>query len=127
MDDELTINTDFAELVDDDGQLSTVLLTQDTIDQRRLAGAEKAGNDGRGNAGIGFRHDCGLRWGAEIAGIRLPPRSPSRSLRYFAIAGTRLAGSPPGVGTTVLVMAAMPCSIMTLRLGGGNLSPRSSS
>jgi hypothetical protein len=37
------------------------------------------------------------------------------------------AGVPPGVGTTVLVIAAIPCSRITFRFGGGSLSPLNSS
>ena len=41
VDHQLAIDTDLAELVDDNGQFPAMLLTQDTIDKRRLARPRK--------------------------------------------------------------------------------------
>ncbi len=49
-DDELLIDADLAELVLDDGDALAVLLGEDVVEQRGLAGAEEAGEDGDGDA-----------------------------------------------------------------------------
>ena len=48
-DDEVVVDADLAEFVDDDGVFPPVRLAQDAIEQRRLAGAEIAGEHGDGN------------------------------------------------------------------------------
>ncbi len=48
LDDEIVVDADLAELVDDDGVLLAVVLGEDTVQQRRLAGAEVAGENGDG-------------------------------------------------------------------------------
>ena len=48
-DDELVVDADLAEFVDDDRVALAVRLAQDPVEQRRLAGAEIAGEDGDGN------------------------------------------------------------------------------
>ena len=54
-DDELVVDADLAELVDDDGVALAVRLRQDAVEQRRLAGAEIAGQHGDGGlVGSGF-------------------------------------------------------------------------
>src|SRR5262245_4179216 len=51
---EVVVDADLSELVDDHGVLSAVLLGQDAVEQRRLAGAEIAGQHGDGNL-VGHR------------------------------------------------------------------------
>ena len=46
----LAIDADIAELVDDDGEPPPVGVLEHMTDQRRLAGAEEAGDDGAGDA-----------------------------------------------------------------------------
>ena len=46
---QLVVDADLAELILDHRQLPPVLLGQDAVEQRRLAGAEEAGEDGDGN------------------------------------------------------------------------------
>ena len=55
---DLAVDADVAELVDDEGEAAAVGVLQEVADQRRLAGAEKAGDDGAGNLGHvrGKRH-----------------------------------------------------------------------
>ena len=48
-DDEIVVDADLAELVDDDRVAAAVLFGEDAVQQRRLAGAEIAGDDGDGN------------------------------------------------------------------------------
>ena len=48
---DLAVDADVAELVDDDGEPPAAGVFQEVADQRRLAGAEEAGDDGAGNAG----------------------------------------------------------------------------
>ena len=48
---DLAVDADVAELVDDDGEPAALRIRQDMADQRRLAGAEEAGDDGAGHAG----------------------------------------------------------------------------
>ncbi len=57
-DDEFVVDADFAELVDDDRVALAVRLAEDAVQERRLAGAEIAGEDGHGNFfGLAsFRH-----------------------------------------------------------------------
>ena len=66
LDDEVVVDADLAELVDDDRVLLAVVLGEDAVEQRRLAGAEVAGEHGDGDLGFGFglglRHE-GLRKG----------------------------------------------------------------
>ena len=55
-DDQLVVDADLAELVDDDRVALPVILRQDAVEQRRLAGAEIAGQDGHRDLGLGFAH-----------------------------------------------------------------------
>ncbi len=55
-DDQLLIDADLAELVLDDGDALAVLLGEDVVEQRGLAGAEEAGEDGDGNTLILASH-----------------------------------------------------------------------
>ncbi len=48
-DDELVVDADLAEFVDDHGVALAVLLGEDAVEQRRLAGAEIAGEHGDGD------------------------------------------------------------------------------
>ncbi len=48
---DLAVDADVAELVDDDGEPAALRIRQHVADQRRLSGAEKAGDDGAGHAG----------------------------------------------------------------------------
>ena len=47
---DFAVDADIAELVDDDGEAAALRVGDDVADQRRLAGAEKAGDDGAGDA-----------------------------------------------------------------------------
>src|SRR5690606_34009751 len=51
---DLAVDSDIAELVDDDRKAASVRLFEQVADQRCLAGAEKAGHDGTGHAIDGF-------------------------------------------------------------------------
>src|SRR5215472_2218618 len=53
-DDEVVVDADLAEFVDDDGVLLPVRLRQNAVEQRRLAGAEIAGEHGDGDL-VGHR------------------------------------------------------------------------
>jgi hypothetical protein len=57
------IDSDLAELVDDDGGVGPLGLREQFADQRRLAGAEKAGND------------CDRQAGAARAALSPPERA----------------------------------------------------
>ena len=59
-DDEIIVDADLAELVDDDRVAAAVLFGEYAVQQRRLAGAEIAGDDGDGN----------------FVGQSVPPRTP---------------------------------------------------
>ena len=50
--DQLVIQTDFAEFIDDDGRAGEGRVAQNAGDQRGLATAEKAGDDGDRNCGL---------------------------------------------------------------------------
>ncbi len=58
---DLAVDADIAELVDDDGEPLALGVLEQVADQRRLAGAEEAGDDGAGNAGEGSGHAISLR------------------------------------------------------------------
>ena len=47
---DLAVDADIAELVDDDGKTAALRVGQHVADERRLTGAEKAGDDGAGHA-----------------------------------------------------------------------------
>ena len=49
-DDEVVVDADLAEFVDDDGVFLAVIFRQDAVQQRRLSGAEIAGQHGHGNS-----------------------------------------------------------------------------
>ena len=53
LDDEVVVDADLAELVDDDRVLLAVVLGEDAVEERRLAGAEVAGEHGDGDLGVG--------------------------------------------------------------------------
>ena len=59
-DDQVVVDADLAELVDDDGVFLAVRLRQDAVEQRRLAGAEIAGQHRDGD----FVGHVPLRWGS---------------------------------------------------------------
>ena len=71
LDDELVVDADLAELVLDDGDLAAVLLGEDAVQQRRLAGAEEAGEHGDGNAVVD-----GHMMEAGVGRIELGERTP---------------------------------------------------
>jgi len=48
-DDKIIVDADLPELVDDDGELPAVILGEDAVQERRLAGAEIAGQHGHGD------------------------------------------------------------------------------
>ena len=52
-DDQLAVDAEFAELVDDDGGAQSVLVGEDVLHQRGFSAAEKAGDDGHGQARLG--------------------------------------------------------------------------
>jgi hypothetical protein len=54
-DDEVVVDADLAELVDDDGVALAVVLREDAVEQRGLAGAEIAGEHGDGDLGCTHR------------------------------------------------------------------------
>src|SRR5260221_447419 len=58
-DDEIDVDVNLAELVDDDSVLLPVRLRQEAVEQRRLAGAEIAGEHGDGDL-IGHSHELRL-------------------------------------------------------------------
>ncbi len=58
---DFAVDADVAEFVDDDGETLALGVFEDMADQRRLAGAEEAGDDGAGNAGQGSGHAISLR------------------------------------------------------------------
>ena len=59
-DDEITVDADLAEFVDDNGVSAAVGAGENTVQQRGLAGAEVAGEDGDGNLfGCGHGADIG--------------------------------------------------------------------
>src|SRR6185312_16932516 len=49
--DEIAVDADVAEFVDDERKAPAARVRQEMADQRRLAGAEKAGDDGDGRLG----------------------------------------------------------------------------
>jgi hypothetical protein len=55
LDDQVVVDADLAEFVDDDGIALAVALGENAVEQRRLAGAEIAGEHGDGN---GFWKGC---------------------------------------------------------------------
>ena len=55
-DDQVVVDADLAELVDDHGVFLAVRLGQDAVEQRRLAGAEVAGQHRDGDFFVGFGH-----------------------------------------------------------------------
>src|ERR1019366_5695330 len=66
--DEVVVNAQFAELVDDDGIFAAVVLGQDAVEQRRLAGAEIAGQHRHRDQFLpGFSH------GSRSEGVRCWP------------------------------------------------------
>ena len=61
----VTVDADVAELVDDEREAATAGPLDDMADQRRLAGPEKAGDDGDGDLGLGVH-----RLGSGCGGMR---------------------------------------------------------
>ena len=55
---DVAVDADVAELVDDHGEAAALRVGEHVTDQRRLAGAEKAGDDGAGHAGEGRVHSA---------------------------------------------------------------------
>src|SRR5262249_13093751 len=64
----LAVDADIAELVDDDGEPAALRIGEHVADQRRLAGAEKAGDGGARHAGERVRHQASA--GKSIGGVR---------------------------------------------------------
>ena len=59
IDHEVVVDADLAELVDDDGIALAMVLGEDTVEQRRLAGTEVASEDGDGDGrGGGPKRTC---------------------------------------------------------------------
>ena len=59
--DEFVVDPDFAEFVFDHGDAFTVLRGEDVVEQRGLPRAKEAGEDGDGDAIVGFGiHKCGV-------------------------------------------------------------------
>ena len=59
------VDADIAELVDDDGEAAALRIGEHVANERGLAGAEKAGDDGAGNArerGCSFVDLLKIRW-----------------------------------------------------------------
>ncbi len=52
----VAVDADIAELVDDDGKSAALRVRHHVTNERGLAGAKKAGDDGAGNAGEGAAH-----------------------------------------------------------------------
>ncbi len=70
---DFAVDADIAELVDDDGKPAAAGIGQHVADQRRLAGAEKAGDDGAGHARKRIRHQASP--GKSMGGVRaMSPR-----------------------------------------------------
>ena len=68
-DDQVVVDADLAELVDDHGVALAVVLGEDAVEQRGLAGAEVAGEDGDGDGAWGCAHgaDVGdLCWNGKM-------------------------------------------------------------
>ena len=85
---DVAVDADVAELVDDDRQPPAAGVFQDVADQRRLAGAEKAGDDGAGDA----RQRCGH----DLLPMRV--RGGMRATRpRFKLSGRPRHGSRPSV------------------------------
>ena len=64
----LAVDADFAEFIDDQRQTPSAGVRKEMSDQRRLAGAEKAGDDGDGDLGEHRETYC-VRAGAS-GGVR---------------------------------------------------------
>ena len=65
---DLAVDADIAELVDDDGEPPALRIGEHVADQRRLAGAEKAGDDGAGHASERVGHQASP--GKSSGGVR---------------------------------------------------------
>ena len=63
LDDELVVDADLAEFVLDHGDALAVVLGEDAVEQRGLARAEEAGDDGDGE--VGWTWGTGVGWGGE--------------------------------------------------------------
>ena len=98
-DDEIIVDADLAEFIDDDGEFLAVGLAQDAVQERRLAGAEIAGEHGdgdfvttsavseRGATPADFRKACPGPWpkGAGRSYVRRRPRLTANP--HYAAAG----------------------------------------
>src|SRR5258708_3152432 len=82
-DDHLSVDTDLAEFVDHDADAFGAVVVQQMIDERRLAGAEKAGDNSDGNSACLHR----------IASERSPTGIGGSSLLSQTQARFRLASS----------------------------------
>ena len=76
-DDEIIVDADFAKLIDDHSIAAAVLFGEDTVQQRRLAGAEIAGDDGDRNF-VGQRFAPCAFLPSPVHGRRWPLRSKGR-------------------------------------------------
>jgi len=61
-DDQLVVDTDLAEFIFDDGDFAAVLFSEHAVQQGGLAGAEKAGEHGDGDAVVGRHKEKKLEW-----------------------------------------------------------------
>ena len=82
-DDQVVVDADLAELVDDDGIFLAVVLGEDAVEQRRLAGAEIAGEHGDGNGLLRwlFRSWEPRRWGSLWAEWSVPYKDLPRPVQ----------------------------------------------
>ena len=97
----LTVDADVAELVDDEGQPAPLGIFQQTADQRRLAGAKEAGDDGRGclgcdGHGMGFLQDWAGRSRRSMAPLAAPRITQNRAATPMDRAAKRAASSGGG-------------------------------
>src|ERR1700730_9690046 len=98
--DQVAVDADLAELVDNDGSAQALLVSEDVLDEGRLAAAEEAGDHGHGQAGFGiFRrgsaHDA-IRSVERRRTTRLPAYDKSRAASkvYFVPTADWLTASP---------------------------------
>ena len=90
LDDELVIDTDFAEFVFDDGEFLPVLLRENAIEQSGFAGAKKAGEHGNGNGFDDGHRNRRLRLEAARQGdLRNAPYAFLPRGGYLTVAGRR--------------------------------------
>ena len=94
LDDEVVVDADLAELVDDDGVALAVVLGEDAVEERGLAGAEIAGEHGDGDrlAGLsGMRSRSSLAFRNVMRSVEPFPAVPP----YLAAGLARRGGLVP--------------------------------